>query len=83
MKVWFVLEANNCDTDIYISEPFHSKESAQEELTKRYHENIDVLEEDSLEYHWCNGDKYAMLTYGNDYYYGVVRSVEVKEMKNE
>lgn len=81
MKLWFVLEANNCDTDIWISEPFVSKEFALEYLERRYHENIDDIEEDNLEYHYCADDTYAMLTYGNEYYYGVVRSVDLKEME--
>lgn len=80
MKLWFVLEANNCDIDIWISEPFHSQETAQEYLMQRYHENIDELEEDNLEYHWNTDDTYSILTYGNDYYYGVVRSVDLKEV---
>lgn len=81
MKLWVVLEANNCDTDIWVSEPFVSKEFALEHLKRRYHENIDDIDEGNLEYHYCADGAYAMLTYGNDYYYGVVRDIDIKEME--
>lgn len=77
MKLWFVLEANNCDTDIWISDPFDSKESAQKYLKKRYVEDVEDLGEDIIEDTHFGGSIYSILTYKSDYYYGVIRSVEV------
>lgn len=79
MKVWFVLEANNIDTDIWISDPFYSEESAQEYLKERYYENINIVGENIIEdlHFGRKSEYYSILTYGSDYYYGVVRSVDI------
>lgn len=76
-EVWIVLEANNCDTDIWTSEPFKSKDLAQKHLRKRYKENINDLGEDIIEEKKCTKDAYSILTYGSDYFYGVIRSINI------
>lgn len=79
MKIWVVLEANNCDTDIWISDPFYSEEQAQKHLLERYEENVLEIGEDRIESVWHTNNVYSILDYGNDYYYGVVRSIDIKE----
>lgn len=79
MKIWVVLEANNLDTDIWISDPFCSEEQASKHLLERYEDNVLELGEDNIEFVRHNNAVYSILTYGNDYYYGVVRSIDIKE----
>lgn len=76
-EMWVVLEANNCDTEIWTSDPFSSKELAQKHLVKRYKENVDDLGKDIIEEKTCSKNKYSILTYGADYFYGVVRSINI------
>lgn len=83
MKVWFVLEANNLESEIYISKPFYSEEDASKYLRDAYDEVFHNEGEDRVESVFHNDKAYSIMTYGSDYYYGVVRSVEVKEMKNQ
>jgi hypothetical protein len=80
MKLWFVLEANNCDTDIWISDSFDSQESAQKYLMQRYNENVDDIGENVIEEKEYQGSVYSILTFGSEYYYGVVRSIDIKEV---
>lgn len=80
MKIWVVLEANNIDTDIWISDPFYSEEQAQKHLLERYEENVLDIGEDIIDCVLHIKDKYSILTYGSDYYYGVVRGIEIKEV---
>ena len=79
MKVWFVLEANNIDTDVWISPPFYSEEEAKKYLFQRYEENVLEIGEDVVESVHHNDDTYSILTFGDDYFYGVIRSVDIKE----
>jgi hypothetical protein len=80
MKVWLVLEANNCETDIFVSDPFYSKEDAIKHLNEVYEEILDNIGEDAVDTVFHNDTAYSIMTYGSDYYYGVVRSIEVKEV---
>lgn len=79
MTVWFVLEANNVDNDILMSQPFYSEEQAKEHLLEIYTENVRCIGQDEIESSYHNDDAYSILTYDNDYFYGVVRSVNIKE----
>ncbi len=79
MKIWVVLEANNCDTDIWISDPFYSEKQAQKHLLERYEENVLEIGEDNIELVRHTKNAYSILTYGCDYYYGVVRSINVNK----
>lgn len=79
MKVWVVLEANNCETDIFISDPLYSEESAIRYLNEVYEEIIDNVGDDAVDTVFHNSTAYSIMTYANDYYYGVVRSIDIKE----
>lgn len=79
MKIWVVLESSNIDADIFISDPFYSEEQAQKHLLKRYKQYVSYLDEDNIDLVRHTNNKYSILTYGSDYYYGVVRSIEIKE----
>jgi F420-0:gamma-glutamyl ligase-like protein len=79
MKIWLVLEANNCESDIFISEPFYSAEAATKHLKEVYEEIMDSIGEDGVDLVSHNDTAYSILTYGSDYYYGVVRSIDIKE----
>lgn len=77
MKIWVVLEANNCETDIFISEPFYSEEQAQKHLNEVYEEILNNIGEDVVDTVFHDKTAYSIMTYGSDYYYGVVRSINV------
>jgi ABC-type Fe3+ transport system substrate-binding protein len=77
MKLWVVLEASNIDSDIFISDPFYSEEQAQKHLIKRYEEYVSELDEDKIDLVRHTNNAYSILTYGSDYYYGVVHSINV------
>lgn len=79
MKIWLVLEANNCETDIFISDPFYSEDAAIKHLNDVYEEILDNIGDDAVDTVFHNDTAYSIMTYGNDYYYGVVRSIEIKE----
>ena len=79
MKIWVVLEANNCETDIFISEPFYSEQSAIQHLNDVYEEILNNVGEDTVDTVFHNKTAYSIMTYGSDYYYGVVRSIDIKE----
>ena len=79
MKIWVVLEANNCETDIFISDPFYSEESAIKHLNDVYEEILNNVGEDAVDTVFHNKTAFSIMTYGSDYYYGVVRSIDIKE----
>ena len=79
MKIWLVLEANNCDTDVYISEPFGSEELAKQHLIESYQDILLQMEWGNIESSECTDDIYSILCRDSDYFYGVVRSIDIKE----
>lgn len=79
MKLWVVLEANNLESEIYISKPFYSKEDASKHLNDAYEATFNDEGDDRVESVFHNDDAYSIMTYGGDYYYGVVRSIDIKE----
>ena len=83
MKIWFVLEANNLESEIYISQPFYSKEGASKHLNDAYEEILNNEGEDRVESVFHNDTSYSIMTYGSDYYYGVVRSVDIDKFVAE
>lgn len=83
MKVWFVLEANNLESEIYISKPFYSEKDASEHLSDAYEEILNNEGEDRVESVFHNNTAYSIMTYGSDYYYGVVRSVDIDKFVAE
>ena len=81
MKIWVVLEANNCETEIYISKPFYSEELARQYLSESYQDVLQQIENGAgiEEADYANG-YYSVLGLDSDYYYGVVRSIDIKEV---
>ena len=76
MKKYFVLEANNINSDISMSVPFDRPEDAAAFLLAAYEdvvtENAEIVKEKD-----CSEDAYSVLCAGDDYYYGVVKEMEI------
>ena len=76
MKKYFVLEANNVDSDIFISKPFDTKKEASAFLHSCYEavveENPDRIEDKDV-----SDDSYRVLHFNSDYFYGKIKEVEI------
>jgi hypothetical protein len=78
MKIWLVLEANNCDDDIYTSEPFYSEEAAKYRLRENYQGILNELD-GNVERAERDDNSYSITCYDSDRFYGVVSSIDIKE----
>ena len=75
MKKYFVLEANNIDSDIFISKPYDTKEEASAFLRTSYRgvlKNTGRKEDKDI-----SDDAYSILCINGDYFYGIIKEVEI------